>query len=80
MPGPVSDSYDPEFGTGENARRVCDAIRQQVARITSRLGPKLSDIVSVVNGPAGQRFNGLRFTERDLRIIRFALNRAMESL
>ncbi len=79
MPGPVSDSYDPEFSTGENAVDVREAVEQAVARIGGRLGSKLRDIVEVVRGNDGKRFT-LSLTEKELRVIRFGLNRALESL
>lgn len=80
MPGPHSDSYDPEFGTGANAYRVREAIERQVAALTDSLGPGLKNILDIVDGPAGRRLPARRLSERDARIIRFALNRALESL
>lgn len=80
MPGPVSDSYDPEFGTGDNAHAVRTAIEGVVARITTELGPTLHNIVAVVHeGPDGPE-HPPAFTENELRVIRFGLNRALESL
>ena len=38
MPGPVSDSYDPEFSTGANAQEVCDAVAALRDRVTEALG------------------------------------------
>lgn len=78
-PGPVSDSYDPEFSTAVNADDVRRAIQDVVDGIAVHLGPQLKDIVSVVQGARGAPF-GIRFRERDLRVIRFGLNRALESL
>lgn len=80
MPGPVSDSFDPEFGTCDNAARVREAITQQVARLTDHLGHELKDIVGVVDGPAGPRLPARRLSEREARVIRFALNRALETI
>jgi hypothetical protein len=80
MPGPVSDSYDPEFGTGANADDVRTAIEAVVARIAEELGPGLRNIVEIVHeGPEGPAHPPL-FTENELRVIRFGLNRALESL
>lgn len=78
MPGPVSDSFDPEFGTAANADEVRNAIEQVRVRLGRDLG-ELKNIVEVVHGEGGgwQRW---RLTERERRIIRFALNRALESL
>ena len=79
MPGPVSDSYDPEFSTGANADDVRDGIEKVVAGIGKYLGPQLKNIVEVVQGKSGNRFK-LTFTEQQLRIIRFGLKRALESI
>jgi len=79
MPGPVSDSYDPEFGTGSNAEDVRDAIQGVVARIGGRLGPELKEIVGVVQGKSGKRHH-ITLSERELRVIRFGLNRALETI
>jgi hypothetical protein len=49
MPGPVSDSYDPEFSTSDRATRVREAIMQQRDSITQILGEQLLHIVSVVD-------------------------------
>jgi len=79
MPGPVSDSYDPEFSTGANAADVRDAIKQTVEQIGKYLGPELKYIVDVAQGPEGKRTKFL-LSERDMRIIRFGLNRALETI
>lgn len=77
MPGPVSDSYDPEFGTSYNAYLVRKAIQNESQKITGILGPDLKEILSVVDGAEGKHHN-LLITERSLRIIRFALNYAAD--
>jgi hypothetical protein len=79
MPGPVSDSYDPEFGTGANASDVKQAIEAVVDRMTSYLGPELKAIVTVAQGPHGKA-NRLWLNEREMRVIRFGLNRALETI
>ncbi len=79
MPGPVSDSYDPEFGTGANAHYVANRVRVVIAEINGRHGPELKNIVEVVRGPTGT-LSPIRFSEREIRIIRFGLIRALESL
>jgi len=80
MPGPVSDAYDPEFGTAANAGNVREAIEKQIAALTDHLGPGMKSILDIVDGPAGRRLPPRRLSERDARIIRFALNRAIQSL
>ena len=79
MPGPVSDSYDPEFGTGSNAADVREGIEEVIRRATLVLGPGLKNIVQVVQGEPGMML-GRPLTEREWRIVRFALNRALESI
>jgi hypothetical protein len=82
MPGPVSDAYDPEFSTVANADLVREAIEVQRDRITTLLGPKLKNIIDVVNMDPSRKEKSftLKLTERDLRVIRFALNRALETI
>ncbi|MCK9567555.1 hypothetical protein M0R72_01235 [Candidatus Pacearchaeota archaeon] len=84
MPGPVSDSYHPEFSTGERATRVREAIMKVRDRLTSILGDRLLNIVDVVDGnfksARSRKYMHLSFTEQELRTIRFALNRTIDSI
>lgn len=81
MPGPVSDSYDPEFGTGQNAQDVRDGLIDVRDHIKDLLGEELKYIVKVVqNYKYIDRTFTLNLTERDLRLIRFAINRSLESI
>jgi hypothetical protein len=82
MPGSISDSYDPEWGTAANA----DLIRKSIQNVRelvlsdlagSRMVPKAID--DVCRGPNGTDFE-LHYFERQLRIILFALDRAFESI
>jgi len=79
MPGPVSDSYDPEFSTGANAADVAAGIEEARDIIGKTLGKELKEIVGVAQGPQGKSVS-IRFTERQRRLIRFGLNRALESI
>ena len=79
MPGPVSDCYDPEFSTTSNRYDVEVAIKGVVDKIARYLGPELKDIVGVVQGPPGNHTNIL-LSEREMRVIRFGLNRALEDI
>jgi hypothetical protein len=79
MPGPASDPFDPEFGTAIDAEQVRLAVHAQLDMLTEILGARTLNIVGVVRGPRGP-VHGLRLTERQLRIIRFALNRALDTL
>jgi hypothetical protein len=79
MPGPVSDSYDPEFGTCTNADDIRRVIKDVVDRMDSYLGPELKDIVEVAQAPYGKA-SRLFLNEREMRVIRFSLNRALETI
>jgi Flp pilus assembly CpaF family ATPase len=81
MPGPVSDSYDPEFSTSNNAYDVRKAIRKVLDRIESGplRGKPAMNILEVVHGEAGRLHAG-PLAERDWRVIRFCLNRAAEDI
>lgn len=77
-PGPVSDSYDPEFSTGENAQDVRNAIIEARDKLAVGLG-EAQNILAVVHGKAGP-LKAITLSERQRRVIRFALNRALESI
>ncbi len=82
MPGPVSDSYDPEFGTGELADKVMDAIQKLSQRVTDIVGSSVvkdADEIRKVLSRPGPSFTAT-LTEREWRIIRFALNRALKDI
>jgi len=80
MPGPVSDSYDPEFGTGDNAETVRAGIDDVRTRVTEAIGTEdLENIVEICDW-ARTRYLPIKLDERDLRIIRFCLDRALESI
>lgn len=87
MPGPASDSYDPEFGTGQNAADVREAVERVRDLVSSVIGdPELRNIVDVVHEPYIDTPSPLKtarqmvLTENGWRVVRFALNRALESL
>lgn len=81
MPGPVSDSYDPEFSTGANVQEVAEAILALRDRATEAIGSEeLKNILEVIRGKNGEAKTLLVRNERELRILRFALNRALETL
>lgn len=81
MPGPVSDSYDPEFGTRAKAGEISDALAGVYQQLTTILNDQppinISELVErddMNNGIEG------RLTEKEWRLIRFALERAKESI
>jgi len=47
--------------------------------ISNDIGGPLKDILEVIRGETGP-LSEIQFSERELRIIRFGLNRAMESI
>lgn len=80
MPGPVSDSYDPEFGTSSNAQDVADAIREVRLKVSAYIGSdQLKNIVDLAQSKNGRAAHHA-FSERELRIIRFCLDRSLESV
>jgi len=79
-PGPVSDSYDSEFGTGANAAEVRAAVEECIRSIATRAHLRARrNIVGVVQGRPG-KYTSLGFYSRDWRVIRFALYRALDTL
>lgn len=80
MPGPTSDSYDPEFGTGDDANDVRDAIQGVIDQIDERLGPELKNIVMVAQDRGTILTDEIGFQQREMRLIRFGLLRALESV
>lgn len=81
MPGPVSDSYDPEFGTGSNAGEIREAIQEIRDNIGNMLGSKLMHILDVVrmDESEGKTFD-MTVSERELRIVRFMTERSLETI
>jgi len=80
MPGPVSDSYDPEFGTREKANDIIDQLVKTYEQVSNVLGNKppiyIGDLVDL------DLPNQLTatFSEKQWRMIRFALERANDSI
>jgi hypothetical protein len=80
MPGPVSDSYDPEFGTAHNAAKVRSAVAAVGQRITDVIGSgELHYVLDVVDGGPGPSYTAT-FSEREWRLLRFAINSALVTL
>lgn len=80
MPGPVSDAYDPEWGTAANG----DVIREELARLHTHLSAMLNNPAPLfILDLLGQEMPDpvvIAMTTRDWRVIRFALERAGESI
>ena len=79
MPGPVSDAYDPEFGTAAVADEVREAIQEVVCLIGGQVGDALAYIVDIARAKNGKKLS-LRLSERQWRLVRFALLREIDSL
>lgn len=84
MPGPMSDSYDPEFGTAYNAgliTQALDDVYNHVADILDNLPPM--PILDLIETPAvnfrPQEITAT-LTTKKWRLIRFALERARDSI
>lgn len=82
MPGPVSDSYDPEFGTADNACQIRRALWDMYAMVSGVLSDRspvyVSELVHDLTNRQGEITATM--TERQWRLLRFALERAINSL
>lgn len=80
MPGPMSDSYDPEFGTSSNCEEIREALSNVYDRITGALGgaPPLY-VLDLVRSELPRPISAI-LTEKEWRLIRFALERAQDSI
>ena len=80
MPGPVSDSYDPLWGTASNRDEVVESLKEVRERLTLLIGGPPNSrqgIIGVARGPDGDT-KQCRFTVRELRLLRFALRVALD--
>ncbi len=88
MPGPVSDSYDPEWGTSANAEEIEEALQGMYAKCSEIIergigpgrNPKPMPILDLVRSPELSTGITAKLKEQEWRIIRFALERALESI
>ena len=81
MPGPVSDSYDPEWGTAANGDKIKEALRatyQRVSTFALESRPPIW-IMELVDMDL-PKMHGAMLSEKDWRLIRFALERACDSI
>lgn len=83
MPGPVSDSYDPEFGTGANVEDIAQAVEAVRTVLASVLGHRppiyILDVVQDEHDTFARSYT-LVLTEQQVRVLRFCTERALESL
>jgi len=81
MPGPVSDRYDPEWGTGDNADEIREAIQEVYDKLSVVLGQsKPLYILDLVRVHGLNKRIDATLTEKEWRILRFACERAKESI
>ena len=81
MPGSVSDSKDCEWGTAANRNDIEESLEGVYSLITDQLGaPKPMFILDLIRTTDTKRRVQLTLTVKQWRIIRFALERAKESL
>lgn len=78
-PGPVSDSYDPEWGTSYNSMLIDEALEGMHRKLGELIGSPPRFILEVVLDEAGGAMTAT-FTEQEWRILRFACERARESI
>lgn len=80
MPGPVSDSYDPEWGTSAHGEEIRIALSEVYDRVSAVLGHKPPmDIRVLVCSELDDPISAT-MSEYEWRMIRFALERAQESI
>ena len=83
MPGPVSDAYHPEWGTCDNQDQIAEAIQEVYDKISAFLEfePPIH-IMNLVQSELPRLDRGIDalLSEREWRILRFACERARDSL
>jgi len=79
MPGPVSDSYDPEWGTSSNAAEIQDALTYMHTKLGNVIGSPPKHILEVVSMDPGPMIT-VEMPEQEWRLLRFACERARENL
>lgn len=88
MPGPVSDSYDPEFGTAANVDEIRESLQAMYAKLSDIIergigpgrNPQPIHILQLVRARELSSRIPATLNEREWRVLRFALERSMESL
>jgi hypothetical protein len=79
MPGPVSDSFDPEWGTTANGELVRESIQEMHGVLGKIIGLPPLPILDVVTREPGPLL-AAELSETQWRILRFACERAAESV
>ena len=80
MPGPISDSYDPEWGSSSNVAEIVEILDEVYAKVANILGgqPPMF-ILDLVKADLPEPIDAI-LTTKEWRIIRFALERARDSI
>jgi hypothetical protein len=76
----VSDSHDPEFGTGDNVQAIRDALAElyaKLSRVLRRAKPMW--ILDLLRADLPRPVTAT-LTEREWRLLRFAIERATDSI
>ena len=80
MPGPVSDSFDPEFGTRQVANEIDDELESVYDRLTGILGGAPPIDIRKLARAVLIRPIAATLTEKEWRLLRFAVERARDSI
>ena len=80
MPGPVSDSYDPEWGTAANGDEIRDALSDVYDRLSGILGGREPMWIMELVGADLPTPIAATLSEREWRLLRFACERAQDSI
>lgn len=80
MPGSVSDSYDPEWGTSSNCTEIDEALSDVYKKISELLGNREPIFILDLVRSDLPRTCTATLSEREWRLLRFALERAKDSL
>jgi len=80
MPGPVSDSYDPEWGTSANGAKVDEALEKIYSHLTKLLGNKAPIYILDLVRDELPNLISATLSEKEWRLLRFAVERARDSL
>jgi hypothetical protein len=80
MPGPVSDSYDVEWGTSSNGEMIKIALREVYEKLTNILDGKPPHfILDLVEEDLPTPISHT-LTEKEWRLLRFSVERALDSI
>lgn len=80
MPGPVSDSYDPEWGTSFNAHCIKEALDGVYARLSNVLDDQPPMDIRVLIDADLPTLIYASLTQKEWRLLRFAVERAKDSI